>query len=151
MTASPTDEPMRSIFRRRAGLVRGERGAPLVELSGPTTDACEARITLRRRRLIALLITLQILVPGAVLVMTNLGAWQRPARAGWQMYNSRGSDATVTLLLENGQEMEWDREEGRIARRDLHLTEDRLRRICELEPDALAVRSADGRAAVTCP
>jgi hypothetical protein len=109
----------------------------------------EHRPQQQRRRLVAV-IGLQALVPAVVLAATAAGS-PMPARWGWQMYNAPADEASVAFTLDDGSQIQFGMDTFLISRRDLHLDQGRLARLCSVEPSAVTVRVRGTTDEVQCP
>jgi hypothetical protein len=117
------------------------------ELDSPDSAEADGRgcePTTTALRIIAVAFALQLLVPTLVLCGVLALGWERPMRAGWQMYSSAGEERRITVELTGGGTRERGAIDYLLNRREMKVDSDLLTRLCAAEPDAIALSGPDG-------
>jgi hypothetical protein len=90
-------------------------------------------------------LALQVLVPTVALVGVVALGWERPMRAGWQMFSAPAqNEDRIELALPGGATEERATADYLLNRREMHVDRALLRRLCAAEPDAIALTGPDG-------
>jgi hypothetical protein len=87
---------------------------------------------------------LQVLVPTLVLFGVLVLGWERPMRAGWQMYSALGENALLRVEFPDRVYEQREAHDYLVNRGEMQVDVDLLTRLCAAEPEALAISGPDG-------
>jgi hypothetical protein len=90
------------------------------------------------------MLIMQLVVPTVALVGVLVLGWERPMRAGWQMFSAPAqNEVRIELELPGGATEERTTADYLLNRREMHIDRALLRRLCAAEPSAIALSGPD--------